>query len=154
METSFGTNFESVRVHTTAAPSVAARDRHLWAFTLGNDVTFAPGRYAPASEAGRRLLIHELAHVVQQRQSGQRASASGLEHQADRAVREVSGAGAVLTPLSAAPAAAQHSPEGKQPENDQEGSSFASKPAVDIPIRKLPFVPLFPWKTRLANFEV
>ena len=41
------------------ARSLAAR-----AFTLGNDIVFAPGRHEPGSDSGRRLLAHELAHVV------------------------------------------------------------------------------------------
>lgn len=65
-EPRFGHDFGKVRVHTgpqadTAAASVQAR-----AFTLGRDVVFAAGEHDPASEDGKRLLAHELAHVVQQ----------------------------------------------------------------------------------------
>lgn len=66
METGFGTDFGAVRIHTgsdaaRSAAGVAAR-----AYTVGHDIVFGPGEYAPASSSGRRLLAHELAHVVQQ----------------------------------------------------------------------------------------
>ena len=36
------------------------------AYTVGRDIVFAPGRYAPATDDGRHFLAHELTHVVQQ----------------------------------------------------------------------------------------
>jgi hypothetical protein len=66
MEDHFGTNFESVRVHTNGPASESARDVDALAYTVGSHVVFAPGEYAPNSDDGRRLLAHELAHVVQQ----------------------------------------------------------------------------------------
>jgi hypothetical protein len=63
MEGAFGSDFGQVRIHrsSAAAPRIAAA-----AFTVGGDVHFAPGRYAPGTRPGRWLLAHELAHVVQQ----------------------------------------------------------------------------------------
>jgi Domain of unknown function (DUF4157) len=66
MEQGFGHDFGHVRLHTHAhaaesAAAVAAR-----AYTVGPDVVFAAGEYAPDTDAGRRLIAHELAHVVQQ----------------------------------------------------------------------------------------
>ena len=66
MERSFGHDFGSVRVHTDARAAESARAVHARAYTVGSDVVFADGRYAPGTEDGRRLLAHELAHVVQQ----------------------------------------------------------------------------------------
>lgn len=43
---------------------------HAFAFTVGRDIAFGPGQYQPDTEAGRRLLAHELAHVVQQSERG------------------------------------------------------------------------------------
>lgn len=62
-EARFGHDFSQVRIHTDsrAAESVQAH-----AFTVGSDIVFAAGRYAPATLEGRRLLGHELTHVVQQ----------------------------------------------------------------------------------------
>src|SRR4051794_2786479 len=64
METMFGASFRDVRVHTgDHVTGLGAR-----AYAQGDDVHFAPGEYNPASDAGRELIGHELAHVVQQRQ--------------------------------------------------------------------------------------
>jgi hypothetical protein len=65
-EPRFGADFSAVRIHTGTAAATAARTFAARAFTLGADVAFAPGQYAPESVEGRRLLAHELAHVAQQ----------------------------------------------------------------------------------------
>jgi hypothetical protein len=66
MDSRFGHDFSHVRVHTDqrAAQSADAVAAH--AYTVGADVVFGAGRYAPESGEGRRLLAHELTHVVQQ----------------------------------------------------------------------------------------
>ena len=66
MESSFGQDFGGVRVHTSARAADAASSVAAQAFTVGNDIAFAAGRYAPYTQSGRRLLAHELAHTVQQ----------------------------------------------------------------------------------------
>jgi outer membrane protein OmpA-like peptidoglycan-associated protein len=66
-ERRFGQDFSSVRVHTDGAAPAAARAVNARAYTLGSDIVFASGAYAPDSADGRRLLAHELTHVVQQR---------------------------------------------------------------------------------------
>jgi hypothetical protein len=66
MEPRFGHDFSAVRVHTDARAAESARAVNALAYTVGRDVTFGPGQYAPATSAGRRLIAHELAHVVQQ----------------------------------------------------------------------------------------
>jgi hypothetical protein len=65
LERFFGTGFSDVRVHASspAAPELGAA-----AYTQGADIHFAPGRFDPGSDRGQRLIAHELAHVVQQRQ--------------------------------------------------------------------------------------
>ena len=69
MEQRFGRDFGHVRVHTDSVSAAAAANINATAFTLGNDVVFAAGQYSPTSLEGRRLLAHELTHVVQQRQA-------------------------------------------------------------------------------------
>lgn len=64
MEASFQADFSSVRVHE--GPTAHALGA--LAFTLGEDLHFAPGRYDPTSSEGVALIGHELAHVVQQRE--------------------------------------------------------------------------------------
>ena len=79
-EPRFGWDFGRVRVHAgddaaTAASAVQAR-----AFTLGSDIVFGAGEYAPATSRGRQLLAHELAHV-HQHESGALASGGRLMRQ-------------------------------------------------------------------------
>ncbi len=66
MERRFGRPFGRVRIHTGAEAAASARSLDAQAYTLGNDIVFGAGRYAPASSQGRGLLAHELAHVAQQ----------------------------------------------------------------------------------------
>jgi len=70
MEQRFGHDFSDVRVHTGAAADQSARDLNAHAYTVGPHVVFGVGRFAPDSDDGRRLLAHELAHVVQQQAGG------------------------------------------------------------------------------------
>lgn len=66
-ESRFGHNFGNVRVHVDHSADAAARSVGARAFTSGSDVAFGAGQFAPHSAQGRRLLAHELTHVVQQR---------------------------------------------------------------------------------------
>jgi hypothetical protein len=62
----FGYDFSGVRVHTDSNAGQAAGAINARAFTLGRDIVFASGQYAPETESGKRLLAHELTHVLQQ----------------------------------------------------------------------------------------
>ena len=66
MESAFGADFGNVRVHTGAASVQMNQDLNAQAFTHGSDVHFNSGKYDPGSTEGKRLLAHELTHVVQQ----------------------------------------------------------------------------------------
>jgi len=66
MEQRFGRDFGDVRLHADPAAGLAARAVDAIAFAAGNHIVFDRGRYAPETVSGRHLLIHELAHVVQQ----------------------------------------------------------------------------------------
>jgi len=68
-EPRFGYNFSQVRVHADAQSAETSHAINARAFTLGNDVAFGAGEYAPETVAGKRLLAHELTHVVQQQGS-------------------------------------------------------------------------------------
>lgn len=68
MEPRFGHDFSRVRVHTGAAAGQSAQGVNAHAYTVGHDIVFGVGRFAPETQEGRRLLAHELTHVVQQRQ--------------------------------------------------------------------------------------
>ncbi|WP_205702968.1 eCIS core domain-containing protein [Botryobacter ruber] len=66
MEARFGSDFSSVKVHTNAAAAQSAQSVSALAYTSGNNIVFNKGQYAPATPVGRRLLAHELTHVLQQ----------------------------------------------------------------------------------------
>jgi Domain of unknown function (DUF4157) len=80
MERGFGYDFSKVRVHTGSVAEQSAQELHAAAYTVGNHIAFATGRYSPASRESQRLIAHELSHVVQQTSPGttafQRAEAS------------------------------------------------------------------------------
>ena len=65
-EPRFGTDFSHVRVHTDSRAAESARSVNALAYTVGRDVVFGAGQYAPGSSEGKRLMAHELTHVVQQ----------------------------------------------------------------------------------------
>lgn len=92
MESRFGRDFSAVRVHDDARAHDSARAARAAAYTVGQDVVFGAGRYAPETAAGRHLLAHELAHTVQQGGLHRRSldglalgDDAGLEAEADRA---------------------------------------------------------------------
>lgn len=67
MESRFDYDFSRVRIHTGSGAEAAADSVNARAFTLKNDVVFGSGQYAPHEGAGRKLIAHELTHVIQQR---------------------------------------------------------------------------------------
>jgi hypothetical protein len=78
MEPRFGRDFSQVRIHSDPASAAAAQAQGALAYTTGSDIVFGPGQYQPDTAAGRRLLAHELAHVVQQ--AGVTPSTSQAKH--------------------------------------------------------------------------
>lgn len=62
----FGRDFSAVRVHTDSAAAASARALSASAYTVADNIVFGEGKFEPRSPAGRRLLAHELTHVVQQ----------------------------------------------------------------------------------------
>ncbi len=97
-EPRFGHDFGRVRVHRDSTAAASAQEIAAHAYTVGQHVVFARGRYEPSSASGRALLAHELAHVVQQRQAPEHrptqqlevgASGDGLERDAHGAANRV-----------------------------------------------------------------
>ncbi|MEO5558144.1 MAG: DUF4157 domain-containing protein [Dokdonella sp.] len=109
----FGQDFSGVRVHVDAAAAHAARAIHARAYTVGSDIAFGSGEYAPHTTAGRKLLAHELTHVVQQDRCRSGLVSAGLsspDHAAEReadAAAEAVVAGRAFAP-HATPAAGLH----------------------------------------------
>jgi hypothetical protein len=65
-EPRFGQDFSNVRVHTGGTAEQSARGLNAQAYTVGHNIVFGAGRFAPGTHEGQQLLAHELTHVVQQ----------------------------------------------------------------------------------------
>ena len=69
-ESDQGNDFSGVIIHTGARAAESARSVNALSYTVGNHIVFGEGQYAPQFTSGRRLLAHELTHVLQQSQGG------------------------------------------------------------------------------------
>ena len=76
-EPRFGKDFSGVRVHSGGVAEQSAREVKAQAYTVGHQIVFGPGRFAPATHDGQQLLAHELTHVVQQ------SATNGIRRQRD-----------------------------------------------------------------------
>jgi hypothetical protein len=129
MESRLGADFSDVRVHSDGTASESARSVQAHAYTVGNDVVFQSGNYAPESDSGKRMLAHELTHVVQQRSGpvdgtpapgGIKVShpSDSFEQAAESTADRVMGSStAASTPVAGAPAPVQR--EGEEEEELQ-----------------------------------
>lgn len=119
-EPRFGHDFSGVRVRTGAAAGASAAAIDAATYTVGADIVFNAGRYEPGSAAGRRLIAHELAHVVQQRTSPSAlpltkglavgSACDPLEKEADFAAERIMGAAEPIILTSRASPAVQRAP--------------------------------------------
>src|SRR5438876_3498083 len=126
MESRLGADFSDVRVHTDATASESAQAVQAHAYTVGNDVVFQSGKYAPENDSGKRMLAHELTHVVQQR-SGPVAGTPApggiqISHPSDRFEQAAeSSADRVMSPAPATtPASAAAAPASIQREGEED----------------------------------
>jgi len=76
MEPRFGHDFSRVRIHSDEQAAQSAQAVQARAYTVGSDIVFGSGQFAPNAQAGQRLLAHELAHAVQQDRGASSASPS------------------------------------------------------------------------------
>ena len=103
-EPRFGHDFGKVRVHTDRRAAESALAIHALAYTVGPNVVFAEGQFAPRTEAGKQLLAHELFHTLQQRTAPpfEPLSVGGVsehaESEAEHAAATISGEGFVPRP--------------------------------------------------------
>jgi hypothetical protein len=65
-EPRFGRDFSNVRLHTDSVAAKSAASINALAYTAGNNIVFNSGQYSPESDSGKKLMAHELTHVVQQ----------------------------------------------------------------------------------------
>lgn len=153
-EPRFGHDLSKVRVHSGAAAEQSASDVNARAYTVGHNIVFGPGRFAPQTREGQRLLAHELAHVTQQRgldasinQDATSVGAQGdsVEHAADTAAAAPLQPG--ITPVHLAPAgplgvlwrSPDPPPPAKAPTGPQ--TSAAPKNSADAEAKTLTFYP-------------
>ncbi|MDB5133749.1 MAG: hypothetical protein JWP37_352 [Mucilaginibacter sp.] len=66
-EPRFRHDFSNVRIHNDMVAAKSAQSINALAYTTGNNIVFNNGQYSPDSESGKKLMAHELTHVVQQR---------------------------------------------------------------------------------------
>lgn len=147
-EHSFDHDFGDVRIHTGASASNAASTAGAVAYTLGRDIVFSGGAYAPDTPTGKRLLAHELTHVVQQSSgAGELArtpSASepdrlGVSHPHDRAEQEaeqisnamVNASGNIRAPESGSVNERPAGPVQCAPDPKKKHEDHKDKPAAD-----------------------
>jgi hypothetical protein len=102
MESRFLHDFGRVRVHADGAAEASAAALEARAYAVGPHIAFARGAYDPATDAGKRLVAHELAHVVQQSRTNGFSDEAGAEREAAQVADEAS-AGRRVTPLRATP---------------------------------------------------
>jgi hypothetical protein len=100
LESAFAFDFSHVRVHTDGPAKLSADAIGARAYAIANHVVFGPGAYAPETADGKRLIAHELAHVVQQ---------SDVRAPAETASLSIDSTGE-LDAERAADAAVRHSP--------------------------------------------
>lgn len=103
MESRFGQDFSRVRVHTDARAAESALSVNALAYTVGSDIVLGAGQYAPQTDAGRRLLAHELTHVVQQRGAHSQLQPLSVEEESSPAEAEADRMSRAV--MSAAPVA-------------------------------------------------
>ena len=92
----FGHDFSQVRVHTDSAAEKSAQDINAHAYTMGKNIVFGAGGFAPESHEGRKLIAHELTHVVQQTgaagiHAGQRGEKLTLSSESKHTVQKQEG---------------------------------------------------------------
>ena len=80
LEFQFRADLSDVRIHADSAAADSAQQIDAQAYTSGRDIYFAPGMYAPNTDSGQRLLVHEVAHVVQQSSGQEPAVAAKSSH--------------------------------------------------------------------------
>lgn len=138
-EPRFRHDFGGVRLHADAAAAEAAAARGAQAFTLGSDIHFARGAFHPGSPSGRALLVHELAHVVQQARGG---DARDTEARADSAASQVlAGRDVSAATLGGAPRGVQAKPDEAQSATPQQDTDVPEPDVItgaDVPVQRAP----------------
>ncbi|TPQ34860.1 hypothetical protein C2U70_16045 [Bradyrhizobium guangdongense] len=129
MEPRFGRDFGDIRIHTGHKAEVSAGLVDANAYTVGRDIVFGRGRYAPHSAEGKRLLAHELMHVMQQTPSpGRHAPPQSLGSTND--ALEAEARAAETAPHSATAIASTRALSPQSPVIQRDGPAKDTKPAA------------------------
>lgn len=88
MESSLDYDFSNVRIHRDSRAAESARSVNALAYTVGQDIIFGSGQYAPETNEGQRLLAHELTHVLQQTVSDSRCATGSDERAAHSSISQ------------------------------------------------------------------
>lgn len=156
-EPRFGHDFSQVRVHTNALAGESARAIHARAYTVGGNIAFAEGQYSPGTAEGKRLLAHELTHVVQQGGGGSnRENAGSRKHGLSPNSRlSQGGKKGGLPPIKSqisAPSGAGEAAADKAAEAALQGHSLAPHPAPLNTLLRFPLLaPALPAAEAAAN---
>jgi hypothetical protein len=135
MEPRFGHDFSRVKLHTDAKAAESAQAVNALAYTVGRDVVLGARQYAPGTNEGRRLLAHELTHVVQQGANDNTALREPIigpahdtyEHEASSIAKEVTNVADISQRLSHAQPKLQRAPD--TPEQEE---AMKKKPEIKI----------------------
>jgi Domain of unknown function (DUF4157) len=125
-EPRFRHDFSTVRVHADAEAAKGARTVRARAYTVGHDIVFGAGQYAPATMQGKRLLAHELTHVIQQESA--LLGGQGVGHNVSGADR--------YWPCTAITHAGQSKQIQRAPDGSSNEPSIAGTPDEDIEMWK------------------
>jgi hypothetical protein len=120
MERHFSHDFSRVRVHDGREAARSANAHSARAYTMGNRITFAENEYRPDTAGGKRLVAHELAHVVQQGRGGSNRTGPGHEAEAHVAADAASRGARADVKLGAARGIARHEPHNRGYAGEQE----------------------------------
>jgi len=118
MESRFGHDFGGVRIHQNGRAAESAQAVHASAYTVGSDIVFDDGKYSPQSTEGRRLLAHELTHVIQQSGGNGKASGTQIEAEAVRNADRVLTGGTTSVRSGAGPGELHRAPADDNKEID------------------------------------
>jgi hypothetical protein len=146
-ESRLGHDFSGVRVHADGAAAAAASAMGANAYSIGEDIVFAGGRYRPGTASGDRLIAHELAHVAQQQRGGS-AGPAQAEPRA-RAAADAMSAGTRISPAEIGGAQQgvycdDDEEKKKQEEGGQSPPTSSGSSAVP-PVFSPPTLPLLDW---------
>jgi hypothetical protein len=138
MEARFGADFSDVRVHTDDRATESAKAVGAHAYTTGSNVVFQRDQYAPDTDGGKRMLAHELTHVVQQRSGPVDGTPTeggvSVSHPSDRFEQEATAnadrivsAPAPVPAQTAAAGAVQRQAEEEMPEEEPVQGMFVQR---------------------------